>query len=428
LHRTFPAAVVFWGALAVLAACNPDAERRTRIGECPQHWEGQQIRLVDQSGSETTITIGQLTVPGPITSVPEFHDCQRFIVGDGAAYDSLYAIFASSSLESITGADSTATNTVNPLANGAHLAAAEILSLGGTYEPLGIRPGFNCLYVYADTSAIAEDGEPIMRAKMHPVGSQEQECGNAANAAALSGKELSVRKDAPPEFRFEDYPAVARWDWDATNRKQYIGIKCGAAWCEVGDSGFVPSPVHDLPDASLRQRRVHRIKGWYDEQLLAERVTGKTMPTATFGRIVPHDSLFEYTVDDFHSEYRIVGFAIMPADPGNYPAKMNFEAGMNLIMLCMGSPQSCTVPDTVVEEAADAIPVGQPEETLFWAKVISSTGKERFRFVSRRAHLNLFATTGIRIPGTARWRWILADETNWFRCDEGCCEPMGPPP
>jgi Bacterial Ig-like domain (group 2) len=37
---------------------------------------------------------GNIPAPGPITDIPEFHDCQRFVTEDGTQFDSLFAIFA----------------------------------------------------------------------------------------------------------------------------------------------------------------------------------------------------------------------------------------------------------------------------------------------------------------------------------------------
>jgi hypothetical protein len=36
----------------------------------------------------------------------------------------------------------------------------------------------------------------------------------------------------------KDIPPVARWDYDTANHQQYIGLRCGGEWCEVGHSGF----------------------------------------------------------------------------------------------------------------------------------------------------------------------------------------------
>ena len=53
-------------------------------------------------GLEFHPTNGELSPAGPITNIPEFHDCQRFVSNTGASFDSLFAIFASFKLDSVT--------------------------------------------------------------------------------------------------------------------------------------------------------------------------------------------------------------------------------------------------------------------------------------------------------------------------------------
>ena len=65
---------------------------------------------------------------------------------------------------------------------------------------------------------------------------------------------------------------------------------------------------------------------------------------------------------------------------------------------------------------------------MFWAKIVSSGGEVRMTHVIRKDHSGLEARLREKIVATARWRWILDDETNWIRCDEGCCHPEPPPP
>src|SRR5206468_1154732 len=95
---------------------------------------------------------------------------------------------------------------------------------------------------------------------------------------------------------------VARWDWDAVHRQQYIGIKCGAAWCEIGDSGFVPSPgvtspptFDPVPGVTVSPeaiKRTWRVKGWYDEQLVpVETETGSSQPSNVMATFIPSPAL-----------------------------------------------------------------------------------------------------------------------------------------
>ncbi len=65
--------------------------------ECPKGWvfpKGQ-----SQPG-ELAVPAGQLSVPREIQNVPEFHDCQRFLVEDGGrlVYGERFAIFAARDL------------------------------------------------------------------------------------------------------------------------------------------------------------------------------------------------------------------------------------------------------------------------------------------------------------------------------------------
>ena len=79
--------------------------------ECPETWTHTTIPLWPDSDGKRTAASGSassFTIPasglgasGPITDIPEFHDCQKFIQPGNTTYDSLFAIFAAYSLDSI---------------------------------------------------------------------------------------------------------------------------------------------------------------------------------------------------------------------------------------------------------------------------------------------------------------------------------------
>ena len=427
------------GGLALLvttcAHCPPTFESPR---ECPRSWTGFEVRWEEKPRAYVTFVIGsELSLAREITNVPEFHDCQRFInhASRGPQYDSLYAVFASRDLKtlgqdldrlyglpSLMSAPGGGTRAIG-------LPAAEIMSLGGTYPALGIMPGFNCLYFFRDSTEL-DNGVPVLKAKMHPVGPRERDCAKTVDVVPLYGKVLIVRKDTASGFTDDDFPPVARWDQDRNSDEHYIGIKCGPAWCEVGDTGFVSSPTYDRRDLPPRERRVHRIKGWYDEQILAQHFEGKTYPYGSLARIVPHPMLGTFTRDTFAGRWVHVATAIMPADPGHYAKKMNYEAGENRLYLCMGIP--CGVPDSLQliaqqKMSAKKLPLPDASE-MFWAAIVSASGITRMTHVVRKDHSGLEDRLKLSIVATARWRWILDDETNWIRCDEGCCHPEPPPP
>lgn len=81
--------------------------------ECRSTWSGSRIEVLPGNkararagivlSTATTYTVQPtgFVTPGPITDIPEFHDCQRFIREDRAAYDSLFAVFAAYNLDAI---------------------------------------------------------------------------------------------------------------------------------------------------------------------------------------------------------------------------------------------------------------------------------------------------------------------------------------
>src|SRR5262245_60150998 len=223
--RGWGASTGLMAALIVAAACGGGKKPTTRIDlsrpECPQ---GRlDIEVVDTVDSVPTVRhITEIPVAGPITNIPEFHDCQRFIgkSGNDLKYGPLVAIFAHHLLDSLY------TGQFDPTSAQANEAAGEIYSYDGAYDPLFIRQGFNCLYLRQVTQ---RDWEAYMTS----VGNDEKGC----LKPLVRGNKLSVVAKRVAKHE-SDVPAVARWDYDTVNQRQYIGIKCGGQWCEIGHSGF----------------------------------------------------------------------------------------------------------------------------------------------------------------------------------------------
>lgn len=355
---------------------------------------------------------------GPITGIPEFHDCQRFIVvrGSDTVYDSLYAIFAAFHLESLP--DHFGKSPSQPQIA---LPAATVYSYGGTYPSLGIRAGFSCLYLW---------NPPSWRAKMVP--SSSGDCRPPVNPATVNGTVLEVRVASNPQYGAADYPPVARWDWDARRSKQYIGIMCGAAWCEIGDGGFVPSQVFGklLPadptlvqqPTSLEINRVSKIKGWYDAQLLAVvGPNGRLRPSGVWATFVPHPALDRTdNLANFGNSWVHIGTVVLSGDLPSYKSKLNFvfdpaQPQSAKIYFCHGAPVS-PGQSGGCEMASASLPSCTPQPDPWWAKIVSKTGTV-YRCIIRREH----PTASAHIPGTVRWRWVLDDEGTWGRCTGGCC-------
>lgn len=401
--------------------------------ECPHTWDVIQVRDSSKRRSDviSLSVTGGLSVPGPTTNIPEFHDCQRIIKEDGQ-YGPLMAVFAAADLSERTfEAQHTTRESLTTF------AAAEVVNLSAdySYQPLGIEPLFNCLYVYR------LPGEPL-RAKMIPVGPQERACGRAINPIIATGKDLSVRETLKGMYDPSEIPAVARWDWDRRHREQYIGLRCGNAWCEVGRPAegskpeFVSSPPYLTPPGPGPidgPRRVRAIKGWYDQQVLAVDHGLSVRPGLIRATIFPDPELKSKQVTDYYNRWVPVSYVAFEGTSALYKGKFNFDripsvvplANMNRISLCHGTSLGCNVPLTLPIEQGLVNSCGKkalflsPLIESWWARVEAATGSPKrtiYKCVIRREH------PGVNIPATARWRWLAEDETEWQYCPNGCCE------
>lgn len=420
------------GLVMAALACKPGPAKNVIVHrpECPA-FDSVVIWARGHGGGEVPIT----HIPGsdPITGIPEFHDCQRFVRGD--RYDSLYAIFAAFRLESLP-AKLRLADSLAKLQGKAHgtVPVATIYSYGGTYPPLGIQPGFNCLFLFRD------DG--VWGAKMVSWGPVDPDCADRDPESQAAGTTLQVLPSTGA-FTDPDYPPVARWD-RAKGGTHYIGIKCGPAWCEVGQPGFVPSMPYTIPQPSfdlvsglpatlIEMKRVTGVKGWYDAQELASVASGWARPSGVHGVLIPHPVLDRLnSVAGFKNRWIHVADAVLL--DGDY--KWTLRKGVNKIYLCHGSPASdgCNV-DLAVVPTPPGIPLSScppgpdPDGFPWWMMVASAAGTREVRCVKRvdhKAELAQYIAThpnqvDIQIPGAARWRWMVDDESGWIRCPTGCC-------
>lgn len=399
-------------AMIVALACSSGKKPATPIAvgrpECPL--DSVDIQVVDTvEGVPAVRHITNIPVAGPITNIPEFHDCQRFISKSAGEmhYGPLVAIFANHLLDSLF------TGQFEPTSAEAEQAAGEIYSYDGAYDPLFIRQGFNCLYLVKPPGG-------VWQAYIAPVGNNEKAC-----LTRQRGKQLTV---VPKKLMREekDVPPVARWDYDTVNQRQYIGIKCGGEWCEIGHAGFETSAGHrpsilrdepsgvvgPAPASSTEKDRVVLVKGWYDEQYLAEGTTGDLRPMHVRGTAFPHPMLDRLkNVSDFSVKWILSAYLLLDSDPGPYKSKLNLDQGVNRMYLCEGAFKDCPgVPPGTKEPKCP-----QGADHRWWAKIISAGGDSVYRCVHRRIH------SGEEIPGAVRWRWKEDDETMWVRCPQGCC-------
>ncbi|MEX0690372.1 MAG: hypothetical protein WD934_11445 [Gemmatimonadales bacterium] len=391
-------------------------------------------------------------------NVPEYHDCQKFIVADRDSvlrYTDLFAIYAEFQLSEMVAAmpavasgirrgvtrpfvrDSLpaflAEGAPDSFPAGAGLSFAEIHAWGA-YDPLGLdSAGAWCLLMYR--KGLGWGARMVARSRL-----PDQTCRQiVAEPGRYPGRELEVRRDTVTGLADADFPDVARWDWDPTNRQQYIGIRCDG-WCEVGDSGFVSSQPHDRGSLPGAAGRVRRVKGWYDEQILAAmNPDGTLRPSGVIATMYPHADLDRYQMSHFAGAWLPVAHVAMDSLLPEYRAAFNFipaahPAPLNTIEACHGTRSECLGPlgwfwRAMTFQLPTCKTLGDvaPEDVgMWWGRNRRADGRGGvvYRCVLYR---EVSHPPGLNVPGTTRWRWKADDEDGWFRCPEGCCEELGWP-
>lgn len=401
-----------------------------------------------ECGHDAADTIPSALFAG-LEHIPEFHDCQRFVLTSdtGPRYDSLYAIYASRTLEWII--DSLGPSLPNTLtqlqADSAYRArvrnpnapvpppdpgspvrpyhaveSAALVAAEGDYPRLGISRGLNCLYVGRFTAS-ATDGSETWFARMVPnVAREDASCDLRAFGDLPPGTDLQVARSVSTEFtRSSDYPPVARWDWDRREKQQYIGIKCGVAWCEIGPVGFTPSPplpVASNADSSVR--RVRLIKGWYDQQLLAKLTEdGGMQPSGVLGTVIADPRLGQWSDADFLEKHADVAQVVLEVLEGNERRTlMYYQKKYNVHPARYDGPAKLAIRNTAEEN-----PSGYWNARIRRGGLFGLFTDKNVNIVRRAVDRTTFNESYV-VPAVARWRWIQGDEGIWTRCTDGCCE------
>lgn len=354
-------------------------------------------------------------VPGETTNVPEFHDCQKLRLVDAngnATFGDLAAIFAKEALDSVT---------VDSLTNGVVLGFV-YLPFGGSYPTLHIQGKFSCLVVKQTDAALEAWMVNVVK---------EDDCDRPASALATSDiNKLAVRVPAlDASFVPDHVPAVARWDWDDATSKHFIGIRCANAWCEIGAEGFGPSLSYvyaSLPTAAAQRNLA--VKGWYDEQFLAEYPAGVEQASANRGSVVPTAALEAFKQGAVAvGSWGEVATIHTRASAGSYKGSFHFvDAAADppdgehvTLSLCRGSWLSCK-PSTFRRFWPTSCDLDRTE-TRWYARVTRANGSSKFYCTLFREHKH-DGGKAFDIPAVTRWRWRRNDETIWVSCPQGCCE------
>ncbi len=413
-------------AVAVLAALGYFGWKATRIVPGP----GVEALVRPECGHDwpAEVTIGLIQ---PTADIPEFHDCQRFIVEEDRArvYGPMAAIFASPQLKQLEAQLSSAASapgdsgvtgrTPNPLTPGVPQVSSAVpigvIYADGRYDPLGIQTGLNCLYIYYTTLG---GPDTTWSARMVPEADADG-CPIRSAPSVATYTDLEIKREVVrdpqtgQEYKADDdYPPVARWDWDPKNEQQYVSIYCGYAWCEIGRPGFSQSPPLQprASDDTPRKRRVLAIKGWYDRQYLARfDATGKLVPTEILATIVPDPDLSKVTVmpDWVHAG----DVWLESSSDADKEALKEYEKKFAFKKTQPDKPSEIFIRDPGKSEQAEQ----------FWEAKLTAAGWSIFNDKRRRVKFRKLKAD-YEVPGVVRWRWMTLDEGTWARCPYGCCE------
>lgn len=458
-------------ALAVVIAvgCDDkdDAPPPLTAEECPHDWPWT-------TAQEKNIE----AFTGERDEVPEYNDCQRFLLGSlsNPSYGNVFAIFVADSVAEAhgTGGDtpqetagaahgtetevpSSAASAATSAANRNEMAAVALIAAWEDYGPLGISgPGFYCLLM---------DSRPRPSAAIVQAGANA-DCENPVMSTRhdlfvfpprLNRPNLPGRPTNVP-LTSADVPGVVRWGFDGIPAKsdtdtataaarwvQYVIVPCGTAICYVGPTGpggsgagFTPKPPHavlagmgNLP----LQGRAREVDFWHDTQFLADpgSSTGSPAPAkpALVGVLIPDDSLGNKTIKDFEGGW--VPVAEVGMSDSAYANKFNFAATgskYNTVEACAytaASPNQCTGVPEVVEvrckatDPQDPTNPADPPARKWRARHTNVDGTPTYHCIEYIPPSN----SDLTVPGTARWKWLKGDEALWFRCENGCCKDIG---
>lgn len=325
---------------------------------------------------------------GTVDLVNEAHDCQRLVIGVEAAreFGPLVGLFpVDATLALARGDFATARRAITLYSWGA---------AGGSYmdeyPELGISGGAHCVWLRNAT-----DTETGWRAAV-VTGSV---CG-MGQAPGDSAFVYPVFARRYPRTSAGDYPRTARWEWDLGTGRQFVGVKCGDAWCAIMPAGSGTPRTRPLPEP-LRGSDLPRlaIPGWSDAQHLAvvDRARGRVRP-GPWGTVLSHPALHQ---DAPEWAQGILAAAIDVEDDGSpaydlYAERFYLQPGG-------GGGRS----DVILR-----FPGTSPDEAWY------QQGPMR-----RRQASGVLYTPALDTParGTVRWRWQDDASTLWLFCRAGSC-------
>lgn len=370
------------GEPAVEAAPEDDARASALAALAAAPCDGATIAVVADS-----VLAPLLTGVGHVEN--EVMDCQRLVLGSGAeaTFGPLVGLFP---MEATLGLARSAFATAQP--------AASVYSWGGDATAgypdedhgLGIAPGAACLWLRNEGDA--PDGWRGAIVAGSP-------CGGAAAPPDSAFTQPAFERTYPGATA-ADYPRTARWEWDLNASAQFIGMKCGDAWCAVMPAGAgrprtEPLVADDLPELQV-------VPGWSDAQWLAvyDSATARARP-GPWGSLVAYRGLAKDSVE--WAEGIFAAHVTLSGSPG--------EAGHRRFAewFYLEPYRGVTLGELILRFP------GQYDEAWWQPAPMKRRQAKEMRYAPAQPHQG----------GTVRWRWQPAGERVWTFCPNGTCA-VGP--
>ena len=322
-------------------------------------------------------------------AIPEFQDVQRFIQRDTVQGPVMTTRSSYGPIVQTVASPTMATYTHTSQFTELYLLAAvayvwdqpEAMKL--PYTRLRLLKGLNCVFL-KHSSAAGWGARTVHVDGAHCPTSQ---------ADIAAAPPIPVTTDDSAEAP-GTIPAVARFV-QSGDTATFLGVRCGALWCNIGASSprEIPPPSHLL--ASPPSTAQARVKGWFDEQQLGVPSSdGLGITPAAFATVIPVAGLKAITAGQFQASYQPVAKVFVSDTMSKYQSRMGFSKGWNTIAIS-----------------------GSEASPNWTAEVTDARGRKRYLYVHRFPH-----TIG-SIPGTARWAWTWRDKDEWVwvACLVGCC-------
>jgi hypothetical protein len=362
------------------------------------------VDSVDNARRDTSLTLIKQSAESlamAFFGIPEYHDEGRLPAGGNLLGPTAY-IYASPFL-------GTFTRKAQIFEHGTPgvLAAIVVVESGvpipNTYRDLHLANGINCIWLYAPGADVAAG----YRAYVTHAAPR-----TACDRRATPLGPLNVVEVREAAFQSSgSYPPVARFDEDRAGRP-VLAFKCLNAFCEVGTSVTAGSQRRSkvrpiIVTATTPPHRV--IKGWHDEQQLAERSGGVWRASGVWASIVPDTRISNYDSTRFHDVW--VPAARIVIHGGALPVTNKYHQ--------WGLRQGNNYLGVKFDVARNRWLVGVFDTPFTTPIAGTATPRKTWRVHERMLHRDA------AVPTTARFRFTVADDGVWVPCGNSCCKSDG---